>query len=36
LGCQIGRFDIARRIAALDPERDHALIVHYLAGWEFP
>jgi hypothetical protein len=30
------RFDIAERIASLDPERDHALIVHYLAGWEFP
>jgi len=32
----VGRFDIARRIANLDPERDHVLIVHYLAGWEFP
>jgi hypothetical protein len=32
----MGRYDITRKIAALDPERDHALIVHYLAGWEFP
>jgi len=32
----MGRFDIANRIEALDPERDHQLIVHYLAGWEFP
>lgn len=32
----MGRFDIARRIASLDPERDHVLIMHYLAGWEFP
>lgn len=32
----MGRFDITRRIAGLDPERDHVLIMHYLAGWEFP
>src|SRR3954463_1836403 len=32
----MGRFDITRKIATLDPERDHVLIVHYLAGWEFP
>ena len=32
----MGRFDVTRRIAALDPERDHVLIVHYLVGWEFP
>ncbi|HEV7994094.1 MAG TPA: oxygenase MpaB family protein [Gemmatimonadaceae bacterium] len=32
----MSRFDVTRRIAALDPERDHALIVHYLVGWEFP
>ena len=32
----MGRFDITKRIASLDPERDHALIIHYLAGWEFP
>jgi hypothetical protein len=32
----MGRYDITRRIAALDPERDHVQIVHYLAGWEFP
>src|SRR2546421_11457577 len=32
----MGRYDISRRIAALDPERDHVQIMHYLAGWEFP
>ena len=32
----MGRFDVTRRIAALDPERDHALIMHYLGGYEFP
>jgi uncharacterized protein (DUF2236 family) len=32
----MGRYDIARRIATLDPERDHAQIMHYLAGYEFP
>jgi uncharacterized protein (DUF2236 family) len=32
----MSRFDITRRIASLDPERDHVQIVHYLAGWEFP
>ena len=32
----MGRYDIANRIAALDPERDHVLIIHYLVGWEFP
>ena len=32
----MGRFDITRRIAELDPERDHVQIMHYLAGWEFP
>ena len=32
----MSRFDITRRIAELDPERDHVLIVHYLVGWEFP
>jgi hypothetical protein len=32
----MGRYDITRRIANLDPERDHVLIVHYLVGWEFP
>ena len=32
----MGRYDITKRIAALDPERDHVLIVHYLVGWEFP
>jgi hypothetical protein len=32
----MGRYDITRRIASLDPERDHVLIVHYLVGWEFP
>jgi uncharacterized protein (DUF2236 family) len=32
----MGRFDITTRIAGLDPERDHVLIIHYLAGWEFP
>jgi len=30
------RHALARRIAALDAERDHAQIVHYLAGFEFP
>lgn len=32
----MGRYDITRKIERLDPERDHLLIVHYLAGWEFP
>jgi hypothetical protein len=32
----MGRHDIARHIASLDPERDHVEIVHYLVGWEFP
>jgi hypothetical protein len=32
----MGRFDVTRRIAQLHPERDHVLIMHYLAGWEFP
>lgn len=32
----MSRYDITRRIEALDPERDHVLIVHYLVGWEFP
>lgn len=32
----MSRYDITRRIAALDPERDHVQIIHYLAGWEFP
>jgi len=32
----MGRFDITRRIATLDPERDHVLLMHYLVGWEFP
>lgn len=32
----MSRYDITRRIATLDPERDHVLIIHYLAGWEFP
>jgi hypothetical protein len=32
----MGRFDITRKIATLDAEKDHVLIIHYLAGWEFP
>jgi hypothetical protein len=32
----MGRYDITRRIASLDPDRDHVEIMHYLAGWEFP
>ena len=32
----MGRYDITRRIAGLDPERDHVQIIHYLVGWEFP
>jgi hypothetical protein len=32
----MSRHDVTRRIAALDPERDHARILHYLVGWEFP
>jgi hypothetical protein len=32
----MSRYDITRRIAALDPERDHVQIVHYLCGYEFP
>jgi len=32
----MGRYDITRRIASLDPERDHVQIIHYLVGWEFP
>ena len=32
----MSRLDVTRRIAALDPVRDHVRIVHYLAGWEFP
>lgn len=32
----MGRHDITRRIAQLDPERDHVQVMHYLVGWEFP
>lgn len=32
----MSRYDITKRIATLDPERDHVQIIHYLAGWEFP
>ena len=32
----MSRYDIARHIATLDPERDHVQIMHYLAGYEFP
>ena len=32
----MARHDIARRIATLDPERDHVQIMHLLAGYEFP
>ena len=32
----MGRYDITTRIAALDAERDHVEIMHYLVGYEFP
>lgn len=32
----MSRYDITKRIAALDPERHHVQIIHYLVGWEFP
>lgn len=32
----MSRHTIRRRIAALDPERDHVEIMHLLAGYEFP
>ncbi len=32
----MGRYDLSREIAALDPERDHLRIMHLLAGYEFP
>jgi hypothetical protein len=32
----MGRFDVLREIERLDPERDHARIVHLSFGYEFP